>query len=196
MSRSNALAKRQMDLVQKRNEIAIADRPIIGAEWVLADVSGSMNTPMPSGFTRLQALNQAIEQTDERVIWMGFDNAPHIRTDRCALSLGGSTNIGGALREVAKYQPSYVILMSDGQDVVHDDVLGNAERVSATAIIDTLYIGGANPVAEQLMRQIAEIGHGRFTHWDSTKAQQLSLTSVIQGLLPAPVDSDSSVIKL
>lgn len=200
MSSRSLTIRKQQDLI-KKEQGELARTIEHGLEWVVADCSGSMGIEIPGqpGKTRLDCLNDAVRLTDDRVRWLGFADRAIIQKTRQPFdgsSYGYGTNFDAAFRALAPLEPSYVIFLSDGESSVSDELVA---KVAESAIIDTIYIGQTDE-GKALLQRIAEIGHGRFKHWDASVKQTLSLTSVIQGLLPAPSDDgdgeDAGVIKL
>lgn len=163
-----------------------------GVEWIIADQSGSMGSPC-DGKTfitgqrrRIDALNDAINSFGDHIQTIAFSDNVELHKGHVSLIPLGGTNLTKALMVVQKYEPNYIIVISDG--AVNDELSSEheARHLSAYCIIDTLYIGPDDAKAVAFMKRLSEIGSGRFKRYDITKPQQLSLTQVIQGLLPAP----------
>jgi hypothetical protein len=176
----NALATRKQS-----TELAPGFRK--GAEIILADKSGSMRTRLPnSNQTRIDALNQAISSYGPDIQTIAFSHLVECVLGQTKLVPEGSTAMDRAFQAAWKYEPNYLLVISDGAVDDPNETINQAKRFTETTIIDTLYIGEDNPAAEELMKRLAEIGHGRFRRYDMSKPQTLQLESVIKGLLPPP----------
>jgi hypothetical protein len=164
-----------------------------GGEIILADDSSSMSEMIvgPDGriskTRRIDAVNQAISSYGPSVQTIAFSSrARHVGP--VTLMPYGSTPMAAGLAMARESEPNYILVLSDGEVDSPPAALDEARRMSEYCIIDTLYIGEDNPSAEQFMRELAQIGHGKYKRYDMTKPQQLALETVIKGLLPAPGD--------
>lgn len=159
-----------------------------GAEWILADCSESM-------------LSQVVGTTDTRIDLVNAAAATYPKAQRLAFNgtvrhLGpdeeffawGGTFICPALRFLAAWRPVWVLIISDGQIIdSEEEACEIATKIAQLAIIETLYIGpDSEKEAMAFMQRLAHIGSGTPTRHDTTKPQQISLETVIRGLLPPP----------
>lgn len=178
------------ELVKTENQLTTPPQRrtfVKGVEWIVADVSGSMGTLVEgTDKRRIDALNEAINSFGEHIQTVAFHDSCKLYIGPVALEPTGGTNLAKGLERVQQYEPNYIIVISDGRVNNEQTALSEAEKLSATCIIDTLYIGGSDPRAEEFMARLATVGNGRFRKYDTTKLQTLSLTNVIQGLLPPP----------
>jgi hypothetical protein len=74
------------------------------------------------------------------------------------------------------------VLISDGE--IHDshsEAFGLVDKIAQTAIIDAIYIGPEDSLAEGFMRDVATHAHGRFRRYDPA-----TMVEKMQTLLPAP----------
>jgi hypothetical protein len=157
------------------------------SEIILADKSSSMNKCLPdSNKRRIDCVNEAISSYGEHIHTIAFDNSIELWVGPVTLTPDGTTAMDKAIKEAIKYEPNYVLVLSDGAVDWPTDTLEAAYVLAETALIDCLYIGPDDKEAEDFMRKLAEIGHGRYRRYDMTKPQQLQLESVIKGLLPPP----------
>lgn len=193
---TTALTKRQAALMKRNGALTATDgRPDYKrqADWIVADISGSMGAHLSTNtlLRRIDCLNQAINSMGDDVQIIAFSDEPEYppRTGKVAFEPKGGTMLEKALAVVNQYEPSYIVVVSDGEVWSTADSLAIAGEIAKFAVIDTLYVGPDNPSAEQFMQQLADVGHGRFKRYDLTAAGQLlSLTDKVQQLLPPPDD--------
>jgi hypothetical protein len=179
--------------IRKQTEIVPANAQFRKmSEIIIADKSASMNAAVAqlddraAPTRRIDAVNEAISSYGAHIQTIAFSHTVTTHTGLVTLEPSGSTAMHLALEEAKKYEPTYLLVLSDGQVDYPDKTLQIARELAELAIIDTLYIGPDDDSAEKFMRDLAEIGHGRFRRYDMTKPQQLLLESVIKGLLPMP----------
>jgi hypothetical protein len=159
-------------------------KPPKQAEWAIVDISGSMDSYVGewgASKRRIECLNAALMELGTDVQVIAFSDG--ISTERIGeYHAGGETKICPALREVVKHEPSYIVIISDG-DITDskDNALGLIDKIAATAVIDTIYIGPDDSRGEGFLKEAATIGHGRFRKYDPA-----TISEKIQTLLPAP----------
>lgn len=177
-----ALTKRNRDVTS-----ANTPTPPKQADWAICDISGSMCCHVEgTDKSRIQCLNAALQELGDDVQVIAFNDT--ISREKIGeYTAGGGTNVVPALREVAKYEPSYIVLISDGGFHEPDrDVLSVVDKLRESAIIDTIYIGPDDSRAEACMRAIADVSGGRFRKYDAS-----ALTEKMQTLLPPPKETVS-----
>lgn len=177
-----ALTKRNRDVMS-----ANTPTPPKQADWAIVDISGSMScSAAGTDKSRIECLNAALSELGDDVQVIAFNE--HISRERVGeYTASGTTHVCPALREVVKYEPSYIVLISDGEFHESNDlVMGLVDKVAATAVIDTIYIGPDDSRAEGVLRSIAEAGHGRFRKYDAS-----ALSEKMQTLLPPPKETVS-----
>lgn len=155
--------------------------PPKAADWAICDISGSMHCEVGNGKRRIDCLNAALMELGDDVQVIAFSD--DISRERVGqFTPQGGTMLCPALREVVKYEPSYIVLISDGQ--INDsqvDALGLVDKIALSAVIDCIYIGPDDSRAEQFMRDVATAAHGRFRKYDPS-----TIVEKMQTLLPAP----------
>jgi hypothetical protein len=96
------------------------------------------------------------------------------------MSLGGGTNLAGALEVAARRKPRKTIVISDGLPDSEIAALEAAERM--TGAIDTIYCGPDEHPAVQFLQKLSRQTGGREVTWDGRH----EISGIIRGLLPAP----------
>lgn len=174
----NVLAKRNGAVAKHA-----AKTPPKQADWAICDISGSMGSHITGGTgpRRIECLNNALKELGDDVQVIAFSTK--ISKERIGeFSAWGDTYICPALREVSQHEPSYIVIISDGQITdSQSEALGLVDKIAQTAIIDTIYIGPEDSRAEAFMRDVATAGHGRFRRYEASK-----LEGEMQRLLPTP----------
>lgn len=156
--------------------------PPKAADWAICDISSSMSMPVSNGMRRIDCLNAALIELGDDVQVIAFHD--YISRERIGQyePMGSSTMLCPALREVVKYEPSYIILISDGEiNDSQSEALSIVDKIAQTALIDCIYIGPDDSRAEEFLRKIASAGHGRFRKYDPS-----TISERMQTLLPAP----------
>jgi len=182
---SKAIAKRD------RNEVAQTTNGIKyerNADWVVCDVSGSMEAYLPNTHKRrIDCLNEAIAQMGTDVQVLAFSSHVIHTTER-QFSSQSDTLLIPALELVAQYEPSYIVIVSDGEiNDDHERNLALVEQIAQTAIVDTLFIGPSSSTAAiEFMRELARRGNGRARVYDLTAPANQRLVETMQKFLPAP----------
>lgn len=180
---SRALSIRKNDIVKGKSNPKIQH----DVEWVVADTSASMDTREFGGTkSRLDCVNEMIAAYGEHIHVCAFDNKVSLSVGPTTLTSGGSTQMELGLQAIREYRPNYIVILSDGCVDNQDLARSQATALAEFAIIDTVYIGPDDERAESFMKELADIGCGRYKRYDMTKPQTLQLTEVIQGLLPPP----------
>lgn len=164
------------------------------AEIILADISLSMASPVAGyqdgkGQRRIDAVNSAISSYGDHIQTIAFSSHVELHVGPVELTPSASTDMDLALKEAIKWEPNYLLVLSDGAVDDPGETLKTAKTLAELAIIDTLYIGPEEPGPIEFMKKLAELGHGRFRRYDMTKPQTLQLETVIKGLLPPPAGS-------
>jgi Mg-chelatase subunit ChlD len=156
-----------------------------GATVILADISGSMESPAWSKHRKIDVLRDAVaqvmkEQNCSLIIFS--DNAREATQVPDATE--GSTNLAKALRMAQRYDPGTTLVISDGQPDNEDAALDVAQEFRGA--IDVLYIGpDADLTAIGFMRRLAKIGDGQVSVNDiSSAAGEQRLLSKMMALLP------------
>jgi len=196
MARGNYLA------VRRRQELARNAGPKVeipqGSKIIVADVSGSMGmNDCQEGKRRIDILREALAPMEGRAYVIEFGiygrRADHngFPSTRCTTPASISEPSGGTpmdqgLARAAGLEPETVLLMSDGRADDPWRAKDAAKLLAKECIIDTLFIGPSDPVGEQLLREIAEIGRGSFDVFDITKTTSLLLESKVESMLALP----------
>jgi len=150
-----------------------------------------MESPTPErGMRRQDCVRQALAPYSGKVRIIGFDSSARELKSADELWSGGTTHMSTAFRILVTRKPDYSLVMSDGAVADPEDTLSLARKTSG--IIDTLYIGEANPDAEAFMRELAHIGHGRFSTFDLSQ-KALGFAGAVALMLPPP---SGNVIRL
>lgn len=163
------------------------------ADWAICDVSGSMSMaitttdgnvvkqPDGSWLRRIDCLNAALKGLGDDVQVIAFSD--QVSLEKVGeFTPNGSTYYCLGLREAIGHEPSYIVIISDGEITDNrEEALGLVDKLAQTAIIDCIYIGPPDSRAESFMREIATKGHGRFKKYDAVQ-----LESKMTTLLPPP----------
>jgi hypothetical protein len=160
-----------------------------GVEWLVLDVSASMGNFIPNtgnAKTQLSVAEEVIRGYGEHIHVCTFHNSIELFKGPKHLETGGSTEMHKGLDAILPYQPSYALIISDGAVDNQELARASAQRLSENAIIETLYIGPDDERAEAFMKELANIGCGRYRRYDMTKPQTMQLEQVVRALLPAP----------
>lgn len=176
---SKALTKRNRDVTPSNSPT-----PPKAADWAICDISGSMNIPVSNGKRRIDCLNAALMELSDDVQVIAFHDTISREKIGQYEPMGG-TMLCPALREVVKYEPSYIVLISDGEiNDSHSEALGLVDKIALTAVIDTIYIGPDDSRCETFMQAVATAGHGRFRKYDPS-----TIVEKMQTLLPPPANT-------
>ncbi len=183
--------KQQHDLTIRRGKVTPKN-----ADLILVDRSGSMDSPAIGGKSRINCVREALAPFKGRAHVLAFDDSvEEVDCDNIP-NPRGVTLLGKALEFTIPLEPLHVLVMCDGYPTENNDsVLEKAGRLAQQCIIDALYIGP--PLDEQainFMRQLAEVGHGRFSMFDLTEKSPLLLSQGVESMLALP--DPASVIKL
>jgi hypothetical protein len=154
---------------------------------LLLDTSGSMGSECNGKETRIDVLRKAVKSLDWQYYQMfTFDNLCRRIASPDALwnCCGGSTNLALGLQEIAKFDPSKTIVISDGEPNDEDDALAAARKLTGT--ISTVFIGNdrdKNAIA--FMRRLSTVGCGNTFVRDLGKGH-LELSATLQHLMLSP----------
>ncbi|MFG0229454.1 vWA domain-containing protein [Achromobacter sp. 413638] len=183
IAKAAGLPRHTGEVARSQERIArVNNRPTV----VLADVSGSMESPAWGGRTKHAVLREAIAQTllSDRHELMAF--AGHVTPLSSAENLpqpGGSTALDRALLAAIQRAPGRILVISDGEPNDEDAALAAAAQFGG--VIDVLYIGpDSNAAAMRFLQRLALAGHGRYHGSDIARAGQPALVNTIQMLLP------------
>lgn len=188
----NSITTRNTDLVTRPIRKVTSNTPK-HQDMVIVDLSTSMRSPAFGGKSRYECVLQAITPYTGRVQVLAFSDEVR-EMDANELpppgSLGTYTDMTKAFQTAAFLEPIKVLLMSDGEPNNADSALDAARELAgqevANCIIDVLYIGPNNPTAIAFMRQVAEIGRGRFFDFAIDSSSPALLESKIGSLLALP----------
>lgn len=160
-----------------------------GADWILADCSESMLSPVVGTTkSRIDLVNLAAASYPPETQRLAFNSAvTHLQPGEEFMAWGG-TMICPALRFLADWRPVWVGVISDGEIADSaEEALEIAREIARQATIETIYIGpDVASEAMEFMKRLADIGSGRYQQHDTTRPQSRHLDYVIRGLLPAP----------
>ncbi len=180
--------KQQHDLTIRRGKVTPKN-----ADLILVDRSGSMGSPAIGGKSRINCVREALAPFKGRAHVLAFDDSvEEVDCDNIPKPRG-TTLLGKALEFTISLEPLHVLVMCDGYPT--DEVFGAAGRLAQQCIIDALYIGPpSDERAINFMRQLAEVGHGRFSLFDLTEKSPLLLSQGVESMLALP--DPASVVKL
>lgn len=187
MANNKALTRRN------KHEVAapVGARPNYrrNADWIVADVSGSMECYLPnSSKRRIDCLNDAIAEQSTDTQILAFSTTVVHSTER-KFTAQADTNLIPALSLVKDYEPSYILIISDGNiNDLHSTSLQLVDEIfEAGCIVDTLYIGPDDKYAQEFMAELAQHGGGRARRFDLTARNDAAqLDNAVQAFLPAP----------
>ncbi|USR37574.1 VWA domain-containing protein [Ectopseudomonas hydrolytica] len=162
-----------------------------GPRIIVADLSGSMESPAWGQRRKLDLLREAVDgilaNALEPMRLIAFAGAPVDGINQLpSNSLDGGTALHLALDCAATHKPLATLVISDGQPDNEELALAAARRLPGR--IDVLYIGpDVEQSAIQFMRRLAQLGCGNYAANDVAKAGQPALLqSIRQLLLDAP----------
>ena len=153
-----------------------------GPSLIIADVSGSMNSPAWGGQSKIKILRSSVAEClgkrpgTKLIAFSDYANEvfeiPHA---------SGSTALHTALLFAERYKPSVTLVISDGQPDDSEAAIAQARLL--TGIINVLYIGPDCDVqAIDFMRRLSRVRYGECFTSDLTKQHNL-LGSTMQRLL-------------
>lgn len=152
---------------------------------VLADVSGSMESPAWGGRTKHALLREAIGEVMQRNRHelIAFSSGAELLLGAQYLPRpGGNTALHLGLQAARQRDPGRILLISDGEP---DNEAASLAAVSDFGgVIDVLYIGpDANRAAIIFLQKLAKHGHGQYQSSDIARPGQPALTQTIRTLL-------------
>lgn len=191
---SNIIKRRTEDtaLTTEKQRKVTAQTPK-NQDMVIADLSGSMSYSAFEGMSRYECLQQALAPYLGRVQVLAFNN--YVReVDADSLPVpAGFTAMDKAFQVATYLEPLKVLMISDGcpdnkgraideaKKLINEKTDGTFDRV-----MDVMYIGPENEAAEAFMRQLADIGHGRYFNFKIDKQSPALLEQKIGSLLALP----------
>ena len=165
------------------------------ADLILADKSSSMGLAAFAGKTRIDCVNEALKPFRGRAYMLAFSSRVEELDCGDTLQAEGSTNLAAALGRAIELEPIHVLVMCDGEPNSKPSALQAASKLAEQCLIDTLYIGPETDVeAINFMKELAAVGHGRFSIFSLTESSPLLLEQKIDSLLCLP--DPGSVVKL
>ena len=183
----------RMASTQVQGPVARARKRLDGASdviAVLADCSGSMGDLVGnSGMTKFRHLQIALadlEQGFPSIKLVAFGSIAKVI--KCSaqlpdptkgMSLGGGTNLAGALELAGQWKPRKTIVVSDGMP--DSESAATAAAQAMTGAIYTIYCGPEGHPAIEFLRSLAKDTGGHAAVWDGRH----EITGVIRALLPA-----------
>jgi hypothetical protein len=166
-----------------------------GADLVLADVSYSMAGPAKDGRRCIDCLRDALAPLVGQIHVLAFDsNWEEVDADLIPEPRGG-TRLDKALIRAKELEPIHVLVISDGEsDGGFERILRPAKALAEDCVIDTMFIGDSNAVrAKDLMRELANIGGGRYVEYDIAQNNPLLLGGKINQLLSLPAPTKNVI---
>lgn len=165
------------------------------ADLILADVSGSMGMAAFEGKTRIDCVRLALKPFVGRAHVLAFDHrVMEVDCDQIP-GAGGSTGLDRAIERAIYLEPIHVLVMCDGCPDLRARSLEMAAKLAEQCLIDALYIGPAtDEAAIAFMKELAAVGHGRFSMFSLTESSPLLLEQKVGSLLALP--DPNSVVKL
>lgn len=159
-----------------------ADGPIL----LIADHSGSMQSPAWGGQRKIDLLRMAVDQVMSEASCRLLVFSALVQESRTVPEPASSTALHLALTHAAALRPRHSLVISDGQPDSEELALAAAETM--TGVIDVLYIGpDGDKAAMDFMRRLARVGSGRYTAQDiSRPAGPPALERTMRQLLPGP----------
>jgi hypothetical protein len=155
-----------------------------GRTLILADVSGSMESPAWGGRSKHTVLRDAIAATmrpEHELI--AFNDAGVLLSSAADLPPPrGNTALHLALHAAIARDPGRILVVSDGEP--DDEKAALAAAAKFPGVIDVLYIGpDANTAAMRFLRALAKTGHGQYHGSDIARAGQPALAHTMHQLL-------------
>jgi von Willebrand factor type A domain len=156
------------------------------ADLILADISSSMSESAMGGMSRYECLCAALAPFVGRANVIAFnDSIAEVPADNLPRPFGW-TAMHLAIKRAAELEPLHVLVISDGHPDSRSSALDEATKLAEQCIIDALYIGPANEMNEQFMRDLARIGRGRYSAFDLSKQTAAMLESKVSSMLSLP----------
>lgn len=164
------------------------------AEVIVVDRSGSMASRAFNNMSAIQCVREALKGFAGRAHVLAFDDSvEEVPCDNIPEPRGG-TNLAKALRHLIPREPLHVLVMCDGSPDSPAHAFDAARELAQQCLIDTLYIGPeTDERAITFMRELAAVGHGRFSIFSLTEKSPLLLGQSVSNLLALP---DHTVVKL
>lgn len=155
-----------------------------GEVVILADVSGSMESPAAGGRRKIDVLRDAVGAARGGARLVAFSRAA--REVQQIPEPESSTDLAAGLEFARRFDPGVTLVISDGEPDSESDALAVARQFRGA--IDVLYIGlESNTHAIDFMRRLAAASGGTVTINDvATPAGVRMLQQRIAGLLPGP----------
>ena len=182
------IIKRNTDVVnQPGQKIRTVTRETLHEQdMVIADLSGSMASRAFDNRSRYQCLQEALAPFKGRVQVLAFNS--HVwEVDADSLpSPDNFTAMHKALDTAIILEPIHVLLISDGLPDSREHAFDSARTLANQCIIDVMYIGPEDSNAESFMRQLADIGRGRYFNFKIDKQSPALLEAKIDSLLALP----------
>jgi len=165
------------------------------ADLILVDRSGSMGLTAIGGKTRIQCVREALAPFKNRAHVLAFnERCDEVDCDAIPGASGG-TNLAGALQVAETLEPIHVLVMCDGEPNSKPQALEWAAKIATQCLIDALYIGPeSDGEAIAFMKELASVGHGRFSMFSLNEQSPLLLGQRVATLLALP--DPSMVVKL
>lgn len=184
MSRALTIKQRR-ELEAREQQLASQKRPH-NCDWVVADISLSMNWAAFEDKRRITCLRDALRPLAGRVQVLAFNNTTQfVQADEIP-DAGGGTDLAGALRTMHELEPLHILVVSDGEPNNKPDALTEATKLSDQCVIDVLYIGPQETAAEEFMQALARAGRGRYSKFDINKQSPLLLGNKVSDMLALP----------
>ena len=157
------------------------------ADLVIADTSLSMQWEARAGRSRISLLKEALHAQGERIQILAFGNVPYECKNVDELVAKGNTALEKALNHARTLEPMHVLVICDGCPNNRGAALGSARSLAEDCIIDALYIGPQSAEdAIGFMRNLAQVGRGRFVSFDLATSTPKALTDRVGSLLALP----------
>ena len=166
------------------------------ADLILVDRSGSMGSTAIGGKSRINCVREALAPFKGRAHVLAFDDSiEEVDCDNIP-NPRGVTLLGKAIEFAIPLEPLHVLVMCDGYPTENNDsVLEKASRLAQQCIIDALYIGPPSDIgAIEFMKQLATVGHGRFSMFDLSIKSPLLLSQGVESMLALP--DPSTIVSL
>ena len=165
------------------------------ADLIIVDRSGSMGLLAIGGKGRIECVREALGPFKNRAHVLAFnDQCVEVDCDTIPDASGG-TDLARALSTANSLEPIHVLVMCDGEPNNGPKALKVAGEIAKQCIIDALYIGPEDDTtAIGFMKELAAVGHGRFSMFNLNEQSPLLLSQGVATMLALP-DPDS-VVKL